>query len=118
MKALSAGQNMRIAEEYAATIGKLPPVVQQPPSPPADEKSSSSVELSEKQTTTRGPDEVGQTEKATIETVIEPIKTEKGSGGGHGSDTAARQDAARGEAGIGIREKRTRDDKAKKAARL
>lgn len=34
MKALAAGQNMRIAEEYARTVGIEPGTTQYPPTPP------------------------------------------------------------------------------------
>jgi hypothetical protein len=34
VKALSAGQNMHIAEEYARTVGRQPPTIQYPPTPP------------------------------------------------------------------------------------
>jgi hypothetical protein len=34
IKALSAGQNMHIAEEYARTVGRQPPTIVYPPIPP------------------------------------------------------------------------------------
>jgi len=34
VKALSAGQNMHIAEEYARTVGRQPPTIIYPPTPP------------------------------------------------------------------------------------
>ena len=34
IKALSAGQNMHISEEYARTVGRQPPIIEYPPTPP------------------------------------------------------------------------------------